>query len=901
VTDNTATSATVTSTGYRSIMRANTVVAGNANWAYSGLREWTNVYTCTGASAGAYCYTVLAASYLTARVTATLSPACASTPSVGAKPSVAPGSPNSAITSIAIAKTASGSTCPPTYTYAGQTATLTGRVTALVAGGFYMQDSAAVNSGIFVANTVQNFVDQVVTVTAAALVQYGGQLQLQGGSVTVSGSLATPAALSFSTPPSGLLTACSPTSSPGGVQYEGMVAQFSSSVTLQAATASNGNQLGYLVTTGGMLVLATQSYMQNYQAGATFASMDGVIVGTPAVQNAFAALYPRGPADLGVYSKTISTSATCVVAGQCTGATVGSGVTAGAISYTPLSIFSAGMRPFGPLTMVPGTSFAPTGYTPMSAVGAVTVPAVSITSSSSTNTVGGSGYAGNPSSVFLSCSASNASVWGVANSAYTPYLGKQVYIEGIFTSVASVSQYMPITDFSYVTNPGVGVAAVCDATCTAALPAGAAALAYFTSVSGAGVCAAPSMVGTAGGSWCASCVYPSGYYMSTSEVAGPFSGVFVNLNPDQLQSVLTNLPYPMATFCPTFTGASLLPQLPSSTTTLRLGVTGTLVFDSDTGSGLVLSSITSTTVLSTDTAMVQAQQLSTQAFSYGWTSTQNNALNSAIVTSPVAPTVCAATTPAISNPAFVPYKGAVVSFPNVTVMSYTLSVVVSDQSATSKSGYYVVTDTNAAQAYPVIISSVLYGSWKPQALSTTIIPPSLFQCAIIAPLTGIIDWNPNLLAWTIMPRFSNDIAGGALSLSLNTRCTPSCSGLGLPTSKQLAFPSPSVVTANLPGPTAAAPACAYPPPPPPSPPLPPPSSPSPPVGPLPGPTTTTWTGAVSALGVAGSPSARTLFISYYSNWQYNVTASSSYPPILNSNYNVIRASPGAACRLALRN
>lgn len=60
-------------------------------------------------------------------------------------------------------------------------------------------------------------------------------------------------------------------------------------------------------------------------------------------------------------------------------------------------------------------------------------------------------------------------------------------------------------------------------------------------------------------------------------------------------------------------------------------------------------------------------------------------------------------------------------------------------------------------------------------------------------------------------------------------------------------------------------------------------------GALPSPTTTTWSGAVNALGVAGSPSARTLFVSYVSNWQYNVN-SAQYPAIQNSNYYAIRAS-----------
>jgi hypothetical protein len=60
---------------------------------------------------------------------------------------------------------------------------------------------------------------------------------------------------------------------------------------------------------------------------------------------------------------------------------------------------------------------------------------------------------------------------------------------------------------------------------------------------------------------------------------------------------------------------------------------------------------------------------------------------------------------------------------------------------------------------------------------------------------------------------------------------------------------------------------------------------------------TTWSSSSpsTSLGVAGSPSARTLFISYYSNWQYNLS-SSAYPAISNSNYNMIRASPALRCR-----
>jgi hypothetical protein len=827
VANNAATSSTVTNTGFRSIMRANTVVAGNANWAYSSLKEWTNVYTCTGgATAGAYCYTVLAASYLSARVTAVFSTACASSPTVGTKPAALPGTPNAAITSIAVAKsTGSSATCPPTYTYAGQTATLTGRVTALVAGGFYMQDSNAVSSGIFVGNRAQNLVDQVVTVNAGVLVQYGGQLQLQGGSINVAGTLSTPAVVSFSgSPPLGLLQACTPDSSPGGVLYEGMAVTFTSPVTLQAGVLSGGNQLGYQQTTGGMLVgggggggllvVATQSYMQNYQAGGSFASMSGVIVGTPAMQNAFAALYVRGPADLGTYSRTIFTSSTCVTAGQCTGATVAampamSGVPASGspVTYMPLSIFSAGLRPFGSATTVPGTTFAPTGYTPMSAVGAVSVAPILLNAPVNP----GTGYAANPSSVFLFCSSGNASTYATPGSAYAPYINTKVYIEGIFTSVAPVSAYLPVTGSAYVSNS----VPTCDAACTAALPAGAPSLDYFGTATSTGCSnrmVSPVVTGTSG--WCALCAYPSGYYMSTSEVSGPFSGIFVNLNPDQIQSLLPpNNPLPTALLCPTFTGASLLPQFPSATTTLRLGVTGTLIMDSDTGSGLVLSAVTSTTVLSTSAAMVQAQLLSTQAFSYTWTGTQNNALGAALITSPSAPMVCASgspATPPISNPAFVPYKGAVVSFENVTVLSYSASVVI-DSDYMARTGYYIVTSSNAAEAYPLIVSEALYGSWAPQALGSGSIPPALFQCAVIAPLTGIMDWDSRLLAWTLLPRFASDIAGGALALALNARCEPACAA----SIKLLQFPSGSS-PASLPGPIVP-PACSYAAPPPPSP------------------------------------------------------------------------------------
>ena len=61
ITDNpTAGAATVLTTNFRAMMRQNSIVAGNVNWGYSNLKEWTNVYTCTGSSLGAYCYSALA-------------------------------------------------------------------------------------------------------------------------------------------------------------------------------------------------------------------------------------------------------------------------------------------------------------------------------------------------------------------------------------------------------------------------------------------------------------------------------------------------------------------------------------------------------------------------------------------------------------------------------------------------------------------------------------------------------------------------------------------------------------------------------------------------------------------------------------------------------------------------
>ena len=85
--------------------------------------------------------------------------------------------------------------------------------------------------------------------------------------------------------------------------------------------------------------------------------------------------------------------------------------------------------------------------------------------------------------------------------------------------------------------------------------------------------------------------------------------------------------------------------------------------------------------------------------------------------------------------------------------------------------------------------------------------------------------------------------------------------------------------------------------------------------PSPSATTVSYAAVTSptALGPAGSPSARGLFFSYYSNWQFNLTTS-AYPPINNKNYVVLRAclahaapppaldavAPGWACTAAAR-
>lgn len=59
--------------------------------------------------------------------------------------------------------------------------------------------------------------------------------------------------------------------------------------------------------------------------------------------------------------------------------------------------------------------------------------------------------------------------------------------------------------------------------------------------------------------------------------------------------------------------------------------------------------------------------------------------------------------------------------------------------------------------------------------------------------------------------------------------------------------------------------------------------------------TTTWA-TTSALGATGSPTTRSLFISYISNWQFSTTAAfNGVPSLANNNFYVLRACPGLRC------
>ena len=726
------------------------------------------------------------ASYLTTRVAAAFPSGvatCAAT-SVGAIAAL-PSFTGTAPTTIATAKTTSGTTCPPTYINAGATVTgVAGVVSGIVLGGFYMQDSAAAN-GIFVKSSTSVSVDQAVTV-AGTLTVTGGQLQLVASSVTL-GAATLATALTTLVPSTFSSGACA------GMQYEGIVVSMTS-VALSAATASAGNQLGYLSSASGMLVVGTATYMQSFQGGQTFATLRGVMVGTPAMNNQYLALNPRGLADLGTFTTTVTAGSPCAVNGMCSGLTGG----AASQTFTPVTIYNADFRPMTSLsTSVIGTGLAPIGSATGSANNYVSLSALAALGASPDTLVGtgtGTGYQ-LPLVISSACPSANASMYSTAT--YAPLLGQQVYIEGIYTAPLPVTTLFPITDFSYCTNS--------DATCTDA----PASMFYATGTTAATSTSQQSCTSVAGttpsGTWCVQCSYPSGYYISTTEVSGPFSGIFVNLYQTQIQYLDTGSLYPMTTLCPNFAGASLLPHFPTPTTSMRLGITGTLQMDSDGASGVILNNVQYTVLQESGVAPVQPVALSTRAFAYSWPTQVNTTTGVTMVKSPGTTGVsttgaCPAsnnggTTPMISHPSFMPYKGALVSFSNVTILSYIASVNV-DNAAKTGSGYYVVTDSSGNNVYPIIVAATIYASWKPVAI-TGLTLPSLFQCGIIAPLIGIVDWNPSMNAWVVMPRSSSDISSGGSYIPLNNNCVPACASAV----RQITFGSTAVA---LPGPTVSA-------------------------------------------------------------------------------------------------
>jgi len=716
-------------------------------------------------------------------------------------------------TTIALAKASTGTTCPPSYTNAGATVTLAGIVSAIVPNGFYMQDSGA-SSGIFV-NTATSpvYVDRSVSVTGTLIV-IGGQLQLVAS--TVSLGAAALAAPSSATPAQSLFaSAC------GGLSYEGVVVSFAG-VTLTAAASSLGNQLGLQSTSAGLLVVGTPSYMQQFADGESFSFLRGVLVGTPAMNNQFLALYPRGQGDMGSFSENIVSGTTCATLGGCSGLAVGSG--SGATTFYPLSIFNSNIRPaatgalsaFAPIapaaSLTSITTAANPAYASLSYLAAPNPAAVS--------GVSGTGYRYSFSPSSTECgSFTNASSY--ASTGYAPWMGKKVYMEGVYTSATPEVKKYVITDTTLCSN----------ATCScpgvfAATPAATYACYPTTSCTGT-----PYADGTVTGSptatMCASCSFPTGYYMSTSETSGPYSGIAVDLQTTQVQYLSSGALYPMELLCPNFPGASLLPNFPSGTSTVKLGVYGTLAMDDDgltagSGSGLVLTDVLATTILDQNAAMITPGSYSTQAFSYGWVANQSQANGYAMVNSPCL------NPPMYGHPGFMPFKASVVSFPNVTVLSYISTVALDGIDGT---GYYVVSDSTGTGAFPVLVASNLYSSWRPPPISADIAAPyaSLFQCALIAPLTGIMDFDENVGtsgAWVLSPRFFGDISGGSTFVGKNLNCVSACSSTSSAAAVGITYGS-NFVDLPFPTPIASVPACAVPPPAPP-PPAPPPQSPPPP-------------------------------------------------------------------------
>lgn len=910
----------VGNTGYYAVQRLNSVTSGNADWGVSSARECAMrkrlsrphaahepppqvdqrlpvhrliprllrlLLVRTALQSASFALltplpTSIRASNTAARVAAAFPKgvvaSCAGAPAANSLPAATGAGPLPAESSIAAAKAAaSGSaTCPPAYAHAGAPATLTGVVTALVAGGFYMQDvvppgvpcGTASCGGIYVRAPAPPLAvahTDVVVVVTGTLTAVGGQLQLWALGVSGAlgaGSFGVPSAGNLTTPtlasPSPTLFA---TCSSAAMAFEGVAVAFAGQANVTASLSSPGNQLGFVtLSSGPLLVAATASFAASLRLGTSVAFLRGVLAGTPAVGNYLLALVPRGIADIGTITHAVTAGALpgggCAVAGQCSGLNA-SVLASGSRSFIPVSIYNANLRPklVGPYPSWVGAggssaaNFAPQapGAVLASAASLSTVAAAAYVSASAFGApvlygagVTGAGYLGQgavtgaagcgsqsacgtaerpPFVLTFDHPGGNASSYAGASptpgafaSSYAPWLNQWVYIEGVFNVLA------PYTGWQNASS-SVCDNAVSDATqtCTA---------------SQAGV--VTQYVGTApGGRWEALCSYPSGFYMASSEALGPFASMYVSLTSGQgnyLNQVVSsrgtfaaNTVFSAGAACPLYPGASLQPGFPTLSTSLRVGVGGQLTLDSDGGSGAILSNVQFVDVLDTLTAQPDALPMSSSAFAYAWAGVQTPSSNGAALVG--SPASCAATQP-VSHPAFMPYKGALVTLPNVTILSYGISSpFISLDGAAALGSFYVVSDTTGAAAFPVVVAANIYASWAPPSLvlsSGTVHYPHLYQCGIIAPLTGIIDWNPTLGAWTLSPRFALDIGG---PVPINTACSPACAG----GSRSVLFGSTIV---PLPGP-ASAPACVYSSPPPPSPPPPaaPPPPPAPPASP----------------------------------------------------------------------
>jgi hypothetical protein len=89
--------------------------------------------------------------------------------------------------------------------------------------------------------------------------------------------------------------------------------------------------------------------------------------------------------------------------------------------------------------------------------------------------------------------------------------------------------------------------------------------------------------------------------------------------------------------------------------------------DSDDSSGAVLTNVAYTSLLANNVAPVVPATMSTQAFAYAYPAQTTGNTNVVGTTYLNSPTTTCGSTPPISHPSFMPYKGALVTFPNVTV------------------------------------------------------------------------------------------------------------------------------------------------------------------------------------------------------------------------------------------